>query len=125
MDTLRHRTLPLLAAAALAVAASTPAAAATVGQATRLAVYKQRVRLTAPVHCSRYERTVLTCSAPVAGPVEEALEPELLLRFTRLWIRGKAIPVHESPASGELRFPAGGVDYSGTQEMEVEVIYVK
>ena len=106
--------------------------AATVGcahaastKAQELKVYKQRVAVTAEVHCGGYERIVTSCTADVHEPLMEKITPVLLLRYTGLVIRGTEIKLDTEPTGEPLRFPADRVNYSGTQNLEVEVIYLK
>jgi len=114
------------ATATLALVATTlGCATAAPSRAQELKVYKERVAVTAKVQCGGYERFILTCTADVTPLIEKKLAPEMILRYTGISLQGKEIEVHASPTNEPLRFPAGGVNYSGTQKLQLDVIYLK
>lgn len=91
---------------------------------TELKIYKQRVKVTAAVVCRVYERRPIFCSADVKPPITAALQSELILKYSGLRIGDKEVQPETTPEGG-IQFRADKVNYTGQQQVDVEVIYVK
>ena len=91
---------------------------------TELKVYKQRVKVTAGVVCRVYERRPIFCTATVKEPITAALNAEVILSYSGFKIGDKAYEAETTP-DHNIKFRADKVNYTGQQEVDVEVIYVK
>ena len=118
--------LPLLGAVSMAT--DEPPAPAESGaqspEVTELKVYKQRVKVTADVVCRVYERRPIFCTASVTQPITTALNAELILKYSGFNIGDKSFEVETTP-DRNIKFRADKVNYTGKQEVDVDVIYVK
>ncbi len=92
--------------------------------AIELNIYKQRVKVNATVACRVYERRPIFCMVNLKAPVLAALQAELILKYSDLRIGGKAYEVETTQDQG-IKFRADKVNYSGQQQLDVDVIYVK
>lgn len=103
--------------------AEPPASAAQ--EASELKVYKQRTKVTAEVACKIYERRPIFCTANVKPSIMEALDPEMILRYSALWIGDTEFQPETTPDSNIKFRGKDKVNHSGQQQLDVEVIYVK
>jgi hypothetical protein len=91
---------------------------------TELKIYKQRVKVTADVVCRVYERRPIFCTATVEPAITAALKSELILKYSGLKIGDKAFEAETTP-DHNIKFRADKINYTGQQQVDVEVIYVK
>lgn len=118
--------LPLLGATGMAAnEAPTPTEpAAETPEVTELKVYKQRVKVSADVVCRVYERRPIFCTANVKQPVMTSLNAELILKYSGFKIGDKEHEAETTP-DHTIKFRADKINYTGQQQVDVEVIYVK
>lgn len=119
--------LPLLLFCSAADAETPPATEAVTDtqDITELKIYKQRLKVKADVLCRAYERRPMFCTAQVLTPVSAVLQPELILKYSAMRLGDKEFQPETTP-DANLKFRGDDkVNYTGEQELDIEVIYVK
>jgi hypothetical protein len=102
-----------------------PRFAAELQDATKLAIYKQRFVVTADVACRGSARRPSHCTAYIGSPISDAVQPEMILKYSSFMIDGQELEV-EFTEDHNIKFWADvGVNYNGLQQFEVDLIYIK
>jgi hypothetical protein len=121
--------LVILSSGASAVLAEDQTAEpATVSTAAEVKVYEATVTVGSTIKCRKYEGRVLFCTLSPLRDVRKALETKLVLGFASIDIGGEVYEV-EPDEAGAIRFyprgEKGRKDYSGEQQLKIQVIHVK
>jgi hypothetical protein len=64
------------------------------------------------------------CIANIGSEIAYHIEPELILKYTSIKLDEQEFAAETTP-QGMLKFRTNKVNYSGQQNFEVEVIYLK
>jgi hypothetical protein len=105
-------------------AAAPSEAVAVPQQPVELRVYKQRFEIGANVQCRVPNKGPSYCIANIGSEIAYHIEPELILKYTSIKLDEQEFAAETTP-QGMLKFRTNKVNYSGQQNFEVEVIYLK
>ena len=99
--------------------------AAEVQDASELGIYKQRFVVTADVACRGSARRPSHCTAFIAQPILDAVQPEFIMKYSGFILDGQELDVEITPDNNIKFWTEVGVNYNGRQQFEIDLIYIR